>query len=541
MSDLPESVDVLVVGYGPVGATVGCLLGQYGVKTLVVDRAPDILMMPRAIALDNEALRILQLAGLPEGSFAFRAIPRVRMHSPYVGEFAQINSCGSLDGHPKLVTFYQPELERALRARVSSYPNVITATCVEMLGFTDQADGVRAQLRTVDGRTSEVHCRYLVAADGAGSSIRRLIGQDFTGSTYPEDWLVVDAKRANQTLDHIEFVCDPRRPTPHMPAPGNRERWEFMLHPGETREKMEQEATVRELLAPYGRAEDMRLERTCIYRFHARTCGRFSSGHVYLAGDAAHITPPFVGQGLVAGLRDAANLSWKLAWAVKGYASETILESYDQERRPHAKAIIDLARFMGHLIMPRGATRAVLIHGLVRLLRVLPSVRSFFDDLKIKPRNSFKQGLFAHDPRDHRSLGGTWLPQGLVRSADGRIQLSDGLLGDRLVMIGLGLHPAQGLDEPLRKAWRGVGGEFLRINARGDLPRGSDEHEDLTGVLVPGMATPGQIVLVRPDRTILHSGPAADAMRLVRESLALLGIRPGEMNTLTSAPETSHS
>jgi 3-(3-hydroxy-phenyl)propionate hydroxylase len=541
VSNLPDSVDVLVVGYGPVGATIACLLGQYGVKTLVVDRAPDILMMPRAIALDNEALRILQLAGLAEGSFALRAIPRVRMHSPYVGEFAQINTCGSLDGHPKLVTFYQPGLERALRERAVTFPNVVPATSVEMLGFTDQADGVRVQLRTADGRTSEVHCRFLVAADGAGSGIRRLIGQDFTGSTYPEDWLVVDAERANQSLDHIEFVCDPRRPTPHMPAPGKRERWEFMLHPGETREQMEQEATVRALLAPYGRAQDMRIERTCIYRFHARTCSRFSAGHVYLAGDAAHITPPFVGQGLVAGLRDAANLSWKLAWVVKGYASEAILESYDQERRPHAEAIIDLARFMGHLIMPRGAIRAFLVHGLVRLLRFLPSVRSYFDDLKIKPRNTFKQGLFATGRHGQRTLGGTWLPQGLLRSVDGLIQLSDGLLGDRLVMIGLGVDPERCLDGPTRNAWRAVGGAFLRINARGDLSSKAEEYEDLTGVLVPAVAPPGQVILVRPDRTVLHDGPAADATRLVRECIALLGIQMDAANALTSAPETIQS
>ena len=141
-----------------------------------------------------------------------------------------------------------------------------------------------------------------------------------------------------------------------------------MLHPGESRERMEEKGTVRALLAPYGNVQDMTVTRKAVYRFHARTCERFNVGRVFLVGDAAHVTPPFVGQGLVAGLRDAANLSWKLAWVVRGSAGESVLASYDAERRPHAKAMIDLARFMGHLIMPRSRIKAFLVHGTVRAL-----------------------------------------------------------------------------------------------------------------------------------------------------------------------------
>ena len=147
MSDLPDFVEVVVVGFGPVGATIANLLGQYGVRTLVVDRATDILMMPRAIALDNEALRILQLAGLSADAFDTVAIPYVRMHSPYIGEFAQLNTAGSLDGHPKLVTFYQPDLEVALRRRVRESPHVTTRLGMELVDFCDEGAGVRINLR----------------------------------------------------------------------------------------------------------------------------------------------------------------------------------------------------------------------------------------------------------------------------------------------------------------------------------------------------------------------------------------------------------
>ncbi len=528
---------MLVVGYGPVGAAVACLLGKLGIRTLVIDRSPDILQMPRAIALDNEALRILQLAGLRDGAFQVRAIPRVRYLSPYAGEFARINSCGSLDGHPKLVTFYQPELERVLRECVAGHSTVETATGVEMLGFSDRGDRVSAELKLPDGTTTIVEARYLVAADGAGSMVRKAIGQDFKGSTYAEEWLIVDAERPDQALDDIEFVCDPRRPTPHMPAPGHRERWEFMLHPGESRERMEEEGTVRTLLAPYGNVSDMTITRKAVYRFHARTCERFNVGRVFLVGDAAHVTPPFVGQGLVAGLRDAANLSWKLAWVVRGSAAEGVLASYDTERRPHAKAMINLARFMGHLIMPRSRVKAFLVHGTVRTLRLLPYFRAYFDDLRIKPKNRFREGLFAPGRGAAGAVPGSWLPQGLLRGVDGVIVLSDDVLGDRFVLLGCGVDPVAHLGEAALRTWLAAGGGVVRVEPRGSESRGSPAWEDLSDGLVPGAALVGRVLVVRPDKTVMHEGPADECERLVRESLSLLGApgSPAPIRQLSSA------
>jgi 3-(3-hydroxy-phenyl)propionate hydroxylase len=310
MSPLPEHVDVLVVGYGPVGAAVTALLGRYGVRALVVDKAPDILMAPRAIALDNEALRILQMAGLAEDAFEKVAIPQVRMLCPDLGEFGRLDTTGSLDGHPKLVTFYQPDLERALRRQAESHAGVSAATGTELVEFAEDGDGVRAVLQRADGTRTVVRARYLVGADGAGSRVRKAIGQEFSGRTYAEDWLIVDAQDVPDAIDHVEFRCDSKRPTPHMVAPGNRVRWEFMLKPGETREEMESDATVARLLAPWAKAGEIKVERKAVYRFHARSCERYSKGRVFLVGDAAHITPPFAGQGLVAGLREAANLAW---------------------------------------------------------------------------------------------------------------------------------------------------------------------------------------------------------------------------------------
>ena len=201
-------VDVLVVGMGPVGATIANLLGGYGVRTLVVDKATEIFRAPRAIALDSEALRILQLAGLEEGAFDAVAIPGVHMRSPLFGEYARIRSAGQIDGHPKLVTFFQPQLEAVLRERLAARAGVQVLTGVELLRFETLGDAVSVRLKLADGLTAHVQTRFLVGADGAGSAVRQTLGIGFGGRTFAQDWLVVDAKRVPDPIDEIEFICD---------------------------------------------------------------------------------------------------------------------------------------------------------------------------------------------------------------------------------------------------------------------------------------------------------------------------------------------
>ncbi|MEN0107704.1 MAG: bifunctional 3-(3-hydroxy-phenyl)propionate/3-hydroxycinnamic acid hydroxylase [Pseudomonas sp.] len=521
---LPAAVDVLVVGNGPVGATLAALLGRHGISTLVVDKAHEVLLMPRAIALDNEALRILQMAGLAEQAFAKIVIPQVRMHCPIVGQFGRANTSGSLDGHPKLVTFYQPDLEHAMRAQYQRF------ACVKSLGgyalqtFTQDAEGVQAQLLDDAGQLHSVQARYLVGADGASSRVRSLIGQDFKGQTYSEDWLIVDvAEREQQAIDHVEFICDHRRPTPHMPAPGGRERWEFMLQAGETREQMESDQRITELLSRWVPAHELKVERKAVYRFHARCCERFQQGRVFLVGDAAHITPPFVGQGLVAGLRDVANLSWKLAWVLKGRAAASILDSYDQERRPHAKEMIALAKFMGRLVMPSNAIKAFIGHGLMRSLRLVPPLRRLFEELDIKPKNIFKQGLFLPARRGRRLRRGGLLGQGWVRDAHGHLALSDEMLGDSLTLVGFGVDPCALLSPQEQRRWEACGGSYLQIGLHGQKGQTATRFIEDLGHTLLGAAPTGSLAIVRPDRIVMHEGQAGEAGTLVQECLRLFG------------------
>jgi 3-(3-hydroxy-phenyl)propionate hydroxylase len=493
-------VDVLVVGHGPVGAALAVLLGAYGVRTMVIDRAADIVESPRAIALDNEALRILQMAGLTDDAFPRVVIPKVSLRSPRLGEFGRFDTAGTVDGHPKLVTFYQPDLERALRQRALSHPSVTARSGVELVRLVQQRQGVTAVVRTGEGGGTvgeqTVRARYVVGADGAGSTVRAAIGEELVGATYAEDWLIVDARDVPGGFDHVEFLCDPERPTPHMIAPGGRTRWELMLRPGETREEMETDETVQRLLRAWVKPEELRIERRAVYRFEARASRRFQNrkGNVFLAGDAAHVTPPFAGQGLVSGLRDAANLAWKLAWVVRGQASPQILDTYDQERRPHAVKMIALARLMGALVMPRDHATAFVVHGALALLRRVPLVRRYIDELGVKPKNAFARGLFV--PGGARGVRGSSFPQ-----VSGR---SDDLLGTSLALVGLGDDPRPRLSPESRRRWSRAGGITVL------LPTGGGDR---------------RCFVVRPDRTILHDGPVEHADRIVRESLQLLAVR----------------
>ncbi len=535
--------DVIVVGLGPVGAALAALLGRYGVRVLAIDKATEIFTKPRAIALDNEALRILQLVGVGDGEFATVAIPQVQYHSPLFGRFARISTAGIIDGHPMLVTFYQPELEQVLRAKVASDASVEVRLGVELLNLVEDGRTVTARLKAADGRESELRARFVVGCDGANSLVRRLLGLDFEGQTFAQDWLIVDALDVPDPIDHVEFICDPRRPTPHMVAPGGRQRWEFMLHPGEDAQAMERPESVRRLLARWCDVDRVRIERTAVYRFHAREARSFSKGRCYLAGDAAHITPPFAGQGLVAGLRDIANLAWKLAWVLRGQADARILDSYDVERRPHAKKIIKLARFLGALVMPSNRAAAFALHGLIRAMRVLPAGRALFDDLKIKPENTFDDGLFWRRRRNERLRAGSTLPQGWVRPTGGSPMLSDDALGLHWALVGVGVDPTKHLRPDQLHRWQRAGGQVWQWCQRAQAQHLAEPRrrlEALDETLLPRRVPMGWAFIVRPDRCVMAEGPIEEVAAMLDQALERVAPRTDTV-AAPATPSTTRS
>jgi 3-(3-hydroxy-phenyl)propionate hydroxylase len=537
-------VDVLIVGLGPVGVALANLLGRLNVKALAIDASTEIYDKPRAISLDNEALRILQAAGVGDGELDMVAVPQVQYYSPIFGRFARMNTSGVVDTHPAVICFYQPDLEKLLRKKLEQYSCIQTMLGVRLESFTQQDSSVHAKLSRLDGSTLQVNCRYIVGGDGASSKVRQILGIPFEGKSFQQDWLIVDARNVPDPIDHVEFMCNPKRPGPRLAAPNGRQRWEFMLQPHETKEEMEKPETIRRLLAPWCDSAQIEIERTAVYRFHARVAQEFSKGRAFLVGDAAHVTPPFAGQGLVSGLRDASNLAWKLSWVLQGKAHENILNSYNAERRPHAKKIINLALFLGKLIMPKNMLMAFVIHGLMKATRWIPGCRSLFEEMKIKPENTFNSGMFLRVRGRNRLRAGSTISQ--IRGhymGSAPAQRSDDPIGTNLVLIGIDADPTLHLSTQSAEKWRKLGGEIWhwhRVGNTSQSPTFISKRFAISGDAFGKKIPPnGWLAVVRPDRCILVEGPVEMVNQMIDEAFSLLAeptASAAQVLTLVSTP-----
>ena len=495
----PEEIDVVIIGAGPVGVTAANLLGQAGVRVLVVDKAPDILSMPRAIGLDDEGARVLQATGLmPTIEPDLLAIDSVKLMSPDRGELMSLGVDTPRNGHPILRTFHQPTLERHLRAGLSRFDHVELAVSTECVGFVDRGECVDVQLVSDDGCRA-IRTRYLLGCDGAHSFVRRTLGIEMVGKTYSRAWLVVDVHRDPTPGRYLHFLCDPARPGVTLPSPTGGRRWEFMLVHGDEPESMQRPDTVRDLLAPWGDLDAMGVDRTAVYTFHARTAAALQRGNTYLLGDAAHLTPPFAGQGLMAGLRDALNLTWKIAANLRDGAPRHLVDTYEPERRPNVVKMVDLARKMGALIMPTNATAARVRDAALCGAQRLKWWRSVTRDVRLKPTCAIREGFVA--PRS-----GETFPQISVRDARGTTALSDTYRNGHWAIVGMNAAPTDHLRTEQHRRWS-QRGRLLCI--RGQNPR----RPRSTGSLVelqsptplPPTLRPGHFYVVRPDNHVYAS------------------------------------
>jgi len=345
-------VDVLIVGLGPVGATLACLLGDLGVKTLVVEKDAEIYPLPRAAHFDHEAMRLFQQLGVAEAvgrharpapAYEFRAGDG-RLLMRFDAPAAKASS-----GWQASYMFHQPGLENALRAKLAQVRSVEVRTGWRFTGYEPEGDAVRV---TVEGpeRAEVVRASWLVGCDGGSSTVRSAMGGQLFDYGFDEPWLVIDAKvdEDARVPDVNLQVCDPARPTTCVLMGPGRHRWEFMLRPGEDPNAALTDAFIEPLIAPWD-CGPVEIERRAVYRFHGLVAKRWRAGRVLLAGDAAHQMPPFAGQGMCSGLRDATNLAWKLS-AVLGGADAALLDTYQAEREPHVRAYIERAIAMGRLV-----------------------------------------------------------------------------------------------------------------------------------------------------------------------------------------------
>jgi len=347
-----------VAGFGPAGAVCANLLGQLGVRTLVVERNSAVYDKPRAFAFDHEIMRVFQNIGVAQS-----VLPHTAPFTPseYYGASGQlIKRLGSVAppyplGWPPNVVFNQPALEKILREQAASWPSVTIELGTELQGFSVSQD---VELHFSKSKT--LTSKYLIGCDGAASTVRQALGIGYEDLDFDEPWLVVDLLVNERGLAKLPKVsiqyCEPARPATYLVGPGNHRRWEIMLLPGEDPRRIE--ADVWRLLSRWLTPDDAVLWRAASYRFHALVAESWRKGPVFIAGDAAHQQPPFTGQGMCQGIRDVANLTWKLAAVLRGEAGQGLLDSYEAERKPHVKQLTRRIKDIGRLICERDPAAA---------------------------------------------------------------------------------------------------------------------------------------------------------------------------------------
>lgn len=503
MSDNPH-YDVAIIGYGPTGVTAANLLGQRGLNVVVLEREPDIYGRSRAISTDEEVMRIWQQVGLadllqenmlPGGKVAFVDANG----KPFVE--AQPTSRGA--GHPPQQFIYQPAVDQTLRDGVERFPNVTVLTRHESLKVNNTGSDV--EILAADLATDEfvrLRASFVIAADGGSSATRGQIGIGYEGQTYSERWVVIDTKVLKDWKDssRLRFHCNPARPTVDCPTPLGHHRWEFPVRDGEDEQLLVTDDAIWGILRGQGISSDhVEILRAVVYSHHVRVAERWRVGRVFLAGDAAHAMPPWIGQGMASGVRDAANLCWKLAAVLDGSLSESVLDSYQTEREPHVRETTDHAVFAGKMITEQRPWVATLRDHVLGALSTIPPFARWLVESKWIPDAHYDNGFLGEEGSRAR---GWQIPQPWILNQVGsRVRLDD-VLDGRWVILGL--------DDRDAPHWLAAGVDRLQVLPAGHASR-AGAIVDADGVLMEWLDKCGAaVVALRPDGFVYA---AADSSR----------------------------
>jgi 3-(3-hydroxy-phenyl)propionate hydroxylase len=484
----PPYFSIIIVGAGPTGLTMGNLLGMLGIDVLILECNAGLSEFPKAISLDDEGLRICQAMGL---SHAVLENVLLDIDAHYISGkryLAKVAPTSKRNGYPLISTFHQPEFEATLLNGLKRFPCISVQFQHTLETFEQSETGVVLSVRTSEGALKTYECAYMLACDGANSAIRRQLGISMRGLTFSQKWLVIDTVNDDDPSTVATFFCNPDRPAVTVPAPHASRRWEFMLLPGERDEDLLRDEKIGTLIHQLGGPPNPQMSRRCIYIFHAALAQTFSKGRVFLLGDAAHLMPPFGGQGMNSGLRDAHNLSWKLQMMLQGLASPTLLDTYSQERHEHVAQMIGLSKFLGKIIMPTSKPIALLRDSVFLTLNVIPAIREYFTEARIKPQPRYRKGFMLFDgTRESKAIAGMMLPQPEVKTPEGTKTLLDNILGTGFALLRLHDNPAEAFASLKANIWQRLGVRFVSIeNEFGTFPL---NQRDL-------------FILVRPDRFI---------------------------------------
>jgi 3-(3-hydroxy-phenyl)propionate hydroxylase/flavoprotein hydroxylase len=487
--------DVAIVGYGPVGKTLALLLAKQGWNVAVYEKFPQAYPLPRAIAFDDEVARIFQSAAeidpvmaitepILDSYYQFRNARHETLLKIFISE-------KGLSYWPGSNFFNQPELERVLDEQIRKIPNIRVHTGHEVVKLEQDTDQVVLTVKDPAQREITVSARYAVGCDGANSTVKRFMRTTTTDLGFSFDWLVVDIipHEKREWSPMIWQYCNPARPTTVMSGGPGRRRWEFMLLPNETKEELNTPDKVWQLLEPWNlHAGNATLERHAVYTFRALWADNWRDGRLLLAGDAAHLTPPFLGQGMCAGVRDAKNLSWKLDMVLSGLADASILDTYTEERKEHVATMIRIAIALGEVICVLDPEQArardeAFLSGNVPPMPQLPL--------------SLTKGiLYGHPESGFNRGAGQLSPQDEVQRGEKR-GLYDDVVGQGWSVISFKEHPKSVLRPEQIATLEKLGTHFVHMSPD---PGEEGKVADLHGTYAKFMEEHGfEAIVVRPD------------------------------------------
>ncbi|CAA0092174.1 3-(3-hydroxy-phenyl)propionate/3-hydroxycinnamic acid hydroxylase [Zhongshania aliphaticivorans] len=531
--------DIVISGLGPTGLVLAHCLGKRGHRVIVLEREPLFYGNARAVYTDDECMRVFQSVGVAE-----ELQKNMLLDTPaqwVLSDGSVLSQYGPLKqpfGWPHISFFYQPYLETSLSDLLAKYPNVEICRGREVIDFSQDGQSVSIEHRaTQESRSSDhsgdsintglaediqhIRARYLVGADGGRSIVREKLGIKMTGKNFPEPWLVVDLKMkdgedAIRHIPYFNFYCDPDCPAVSCPQPDGYHRFEFMLKPGQTKEYMEKPETVRKYLSKYVDPDKFEVKRRLVYTFNALMAERWRDQRVLLAGDAAHMTPQFMGQGASSGVRDAYNIAWKLSAILEGKADDSLLDSYQTERQHHAQAMIDISVLMKDIVSISSPVKALARNVGIKLGLATPFVRDFFYEGKFKPSPVYKKGEYFGLPRRKRNgPEGAMSPQPEVRNILGRRQLLDDITGDNFALVGYETDPRATLSQSTVDFLDSIGCRYINVmhygnrpqnkpNVERSTPEGLVEVEDLQEQMTTWFEKAGKkegsVAILRPDK-----------------------------------------
>ncbi|WP_020497499.1 bifunctional 3-(3-hydroxy-phenyl)propionate/3-hydroxycinnamic acid hydroxylase [Sciscionella marina] len=519
-SDKPDEskiYDLVIVGYGPAGVTAANFAAQLGLETLIVERETDIFPRQRAIACDDEVLRIFQSIGLVD---KIRATMHEGLTMTFVTakgkEILRLAPEISDNGYYQQNFFHQPWLEQELRAGVARRAETITMLSGwEAFDVTNHTENATVEIRKPG--TSEsfaVRGRYVLGCDGGSSPIRKALGFAMGGTSYPDKWFDVQGELLRRVpgTPHFKFICDPVRPGVDCPCPGGMHRYEWRCAQSEDIGHMQKHDVLWPMLKEFSaKASDepdagideshVRIERTWDYTFHVRNAAEWRIGRVMLLGDAAHIMPPFAGQGMSAGIRDSANIVWKIKMVLDGVVRPEFLDTYQAERQKHVAEMTKYSQLLGSIVLVENKALATIRNWALRLMRRIPGIKAYTMSMKAKPAPAISAG-FVSSARGRNTPTGTPFPNIDVGTPTGRM-LSDDALGFGFRVLGLDCDPREHLPAEAIEAWERLGAEFMRIRT-GTLIVGPGEIGDPVGRLYEWFKKYGnaKVAIVRPDHMV---------------------------------------